>query len=159
MEKLNEGHIVSCMANCETEKELRNCKADMMKVDAAVVEYRRRCEIYNRIKAARSKEIRQAMLAPFEAEAKRMRHGQKVYFGNRCESFALDWNFQEVKGSEKKIEVGEWCYVWQYQPRKKLLWLCRPKKKCEYGAVIRTAFSISDLKAYEISRAELKFRK
>ena len=159
MEKLNEAEIVAFFAACENEKDLRECVNRLCEEDPAVTESSRRKAFFSRTRTARRKQLREAELAPFHSEAKRMRHGQKVYFGKRCESFALDWNFQEVKGSEKKIEVGEWCYVWQYQPRKKLLWLCRPKKKCEYGAVIRTAFSISDLKAYEISRAELKFRK
>jgi len=151
MEKLNEGHIVSCMANCETEKELRDCKVDMMKVDAAIVEYFHRRKIYNRIKAARSEEIRQAMLAPFEDEAKRMQRGQKVYFG-KC------WIWI-TSGPLKKIEVGEGCYVWQYQPKSKCLWLCRPGTKCERRNMITQSFTLDNMKYYEISRAELKFRK
>ena len=159
MKSINEAHIVSCMANCETEKDLRDCKANLMKNDNVIGDYHHRKKIYNRIKNARSQEIRQAMLAPFEDEAKRMESGQKVYFGKRCESVALDWDFKAIKGSTKKIDAGNWCYVWKYQPKSKCLWLCRPGAKHERKNVINDSFSISDLKAYEISRAELKFRK
>lgn len=159
MEKLNEGNIVASMAACETEKELRDCKANMMENDAAVTEYYYRRKVYARLKNARSKEIRDAMLAPFDDEAKRMQRGQKVYFGKRCNSVALDWNLRSVKGSEKKIEAGKWCYVWHYQPKAQRLWLCRPGTKCEYKNVIRDHFSLNDMLMYQISRTETKLRK
>ncbi|MCK5600731.1 hypothetical protein KAR91_02610 [Candidatus Pacearchaeota archaeon] len=113
----------------------------------------------NKAKNDRLKELRREELAPFEDEAKRWQPGQKVYFATGIESFAMDWNFNTVKGSEKKIQAGQWCRVWQYQPKSKRLWLCRPGTKCERKNVIRDSFSLTSIKELGISRTELELRK
>jgi len=147
------------MAKCSTNKEAAELIKTQFANDDVMREARELRLAYTRIKNERCKQIRSAELAPFEDEAKRLRQGQKVYFARSCNSVALDWNLRSVAGSEKKIEAGGWCYVWEYQPKSKALWLCRPGKKCEYKNLIRAAFSVSDMMHYGISRTELKLRK
>ena len=160
MEKFNEAEIVAFFAACENEKDLRECVTRLCEEDPVVAESSRRTDYFSKTRTARRKQLWEAELAPFHSEAKRMRHGQKVYFGKRCNTMAISLHsLKSVKSREKDFEAGDWAYVWQYQPRKKLLWLCRAKEKCVYGAVVRSPFSLRDLKDYKISRTELKCRK
>lgn len=151
--------IESIFAGCETESDLRAANSNMQKHDPIFEAYFHRKKIYNRLKNARSKEIRAAELAPWEDQAKRLKHGDKVFFGVRFSSEALDTNFRFVPEWSRKIEAGEWCYVWHYQPRAKRLWLCRPGKKCEEANVFPQHFTVSDMMNFEISRTEIALRK
>lgn len=118
-------------------------------------------EVTTRLKkerSARAKAIRTAELEPFHELASRFRRGQKVFFATALNSVALGWDLRSIKGSEKKIEAGQWCRVWEYQPRAKRLWLCRPGKAATYANVITDPFSLRDMKDHGISRTELAVR-
>lgn len=105
----------------------------------------------------RCKEIRKDELAPFHEIAKQFQYRDKVYFGKADER---DW-FNLVSCTISKnyrIKAGQWCYVWEYQPRAKRLWLCHPGKKCEYKNLISTSFGLGDIQRLEILRTELEIR-
>ena len=151
--------IVAQFAACQTQGELRQLDTALRNVDQVLTTARERNKLYNRLKNERNREIRQAELAPFEDKAKRWKKGQKVYFAKSHNSGSLDWNFNFIKGSGVNIKAGDWCYVWLYQPKAKSLWLCHPKKKCEYANVIRSDFSLNDIMRLGISRTEPAIRK
>ena len=149
----------SDLTQCTTRQECSAILTDQFKADELMKQARERRTAYQRLKNERCKAIRRDELAPFEDQAKRLRKGQKVFFATSLKSVALDWNFRSIKGSEKEIEAGQWCRVWEYQPKAKRLWLCRPGKRCEYKNVIRDSFSVSDMMHHGISRTELALRK
>ena len=160
MEKLDEAKIVARFAACENKEDLRECESRFYKEDPVIAESKRRHKVYRAMAARRRRQLLEAELAPFHDAAKRMQHGQKVYFGKRCNTDAISLHsLKSIKSHEADFKAGDWAHVWQYQPRKKLLWLCRAKEKCAYGAVIEAPFSLSDIKKYEISRTELECRK
>jgi len=102
--------------------------------------------------------LREEELRPFHEEARRWRQGQKVYFGKPTNRSWL--SFETMRMSKLyDITAGQWCKVWQYQPRKKLLWLCAPGKPCEYWNVIDAPFSLGDVQRDQISRVEPSIRK
>ena len=123
MKDFNEAKIVAQMAACENEKELRECMKLIYAEDPVVEASHCRKKILDRIKLDKLKALRKAVLAPFEDEARRMRHGDKVY-----------------------------------QPKKKALWLCKPKQKLLKKNVMYH-FSLDDMEEYKISRTEIASRK
>lgn len=158
MKDFNEAKIVAQMAACENEKELRECMKLIYAEDPVVEASHCRKKILDRIKLDKLKALRKAVLAPFEDEARRMRHGDKVYFGVECSTIEIDWNFNFNDDSRKEVKEGEWCFVWSYQPKKKALWLCKPKQKLLKKNVMYH-FSLDDMEEYKISRTEIASRK
>ena len=161
MEKLDEAKIVARFAACENKEDLRECESRFYKEDPVIAESTRRHKVYRAMAAQRRRQLLEAELAPFHDAAKQMQHVQKVYFGKSCLGGAINLRdpHQPLFRADKAFKAGDWPYVCQYQPRKKLLWLCRAKEKCAYGAVNEAPFSLSDIKKYEISRTELECRK
>lgn len=105
----------------------------------------------------RCKIIRKAELAPYHDVAKRWKQGQKVYFGTGDNLSYLSFETMRMT-KEYDIKPGQWCYVWHYQPKVKLLWLCHPGKKCEFKNVINRAFSLDRIERCKISRTEPAIR-
>lgn len=149
----------SALSQCTTRQECGDALKATFADDDLLRQARERRTAYQKLKNERCKAIRRDELAPFEDQAKRFRKGQKVFFAKSLKSCALDWNFNFIKGADKEIEAGDWCRVWEYQPKAKRLWLCRPGTKCEYDNVIRDSFSLSDMLNHGISRTELALRK
>jgi len=105
----------------------------------------------------RCREIRKAELVPFHEDARSWRQGQKVFFGKPDNRLYMSFDTMKTH-TIYNIKAGQWCRVWEYQPRNKLLWLCRPGKKCEWKNVIDHGFTLGDIQAAEISRTEIAIR-
>ena len=146
-------------ATCTTHKEVLEVQASILETNPLICEARALRNSISTFKSNKEKELRAAERAPFEDEAKSFRKGQKVYFAKSCKSVAIGWDLRRIKGSEKKIEAGDWCYVWEYQPKARQLWLCQPRKACKYENVIRSSFSISEMMHHGIRKTELNLRK
>lgn len=149
----------SALGACTTRHEAADLLKSQYADDELLRQASERRKAYQRLKNERCKTIRREQLAPFDDEARRFKRGQKVFFKKSIKSFALGWNLQSIKGSEKRIEAGDWCRVWQYQPQAKRLWLCRPGKQATHANVIRDCFSLTDMMDLGISRTELALRK
>jgi len=106
---------------------------------------------------ARCGEIRKAELVPFHEDARSWRQGQKVFFGKSDNRSYMSFSTMRMS-MVYNIKAGQWCRVWEYQPRNKLLWLCYPGKKCEWKNVIDHGFTLGDIQAAEISRTEIAIR-
>jgi len=106
---------------------------------------------------ARCLEIRKVELAPYHDEAKRWRKSQKVYFSTGDNLAYMSFETMQMTKTYD-IKPGQWCYVWQYQPRAKVLWLCHPGKKCEWNNIIDHAFTLSSIERCKISRTEPELR-
>ena len=107
----------------------------------------------------RSGEIHQASLLPYHDEAKRWKHGDKVYFGKSDNRSGVSFNDRIRMHKYYDIKAGQWCRVWEYQSRKKIAWLCQPGKPLKFENVIDHGFTLTDLKHAEISRVEMDIRK
>ena len=105
----------------------------------------------------RCKKIRKDELAPFHEIAKQFQYGDKVYFGKADERMWFDLENCRIS-KDYRIDKGQWCYVWGYQPKAKRLWLCHPGKKCERKNIISTSFGLGDIQKLEILRTELEIR-
>ena len=105
----------------------------------------------------RCKEIRRVELIPYHEEAKRWKQGQKVYFGTGDNMSFMSFETMRIT-KDYDIKRGDWCFVWHYMPRAKILWLCYPGKKCEFKNVIRSSFSLGAIERCKISRTEIALR-
>ena len=105
----------------------------------------------------RCSEIRVVELAPYHEDAKRWKQGQKVYFGTGDNRSWMSFETMRIT-KDYDIKPGDWCFVWHYKPRKKILWLCHPGKKCEFKNVIRSCFSLDSIERCKISRTEIALR-
>ena len=105
----------------------------------------------------RCAEIRKVELAPYHDKAKRWKHGQKVYLGIGDNLSYMSFETMRITKSYL-IKTSEWCYVWQYQSRKKILWLCQPGKKCEYKNLIDRPFTLDSIERHKTSRTEPSIR-
>lgn len=144
---------IARFANCQSRAETDDLSKELSK------EFNETLRVIRKARNERQKELRRQELNVFHQEARRWKSGQKVYFGTALSSFSLDWNFVTIKGSEKNIKKGDWCRVWEYQPKAKRLWLCKPGTKCEYKNIINSSFSLADIQHHKISRTELAIRK
>ena len=107
----------------------------------------------------RRKEINAVLDAPYHAEAKRWKHGDKVYFGKADNLSHINFAGRIGVKTAYDIKAGQWCRVWEYQSRKKIAWLCQPGKKLEWDNIIDHGFTLRDLRKAEISRVEIDIRK
>lgn len=147
------------IAECTDRTACGQLLKDAYAADDLLKQAQERRVAYQKIKNERCKQIRADALAPFEDEARRFKQGQKVYFAKRCHSDTMGWDFKFIKGGSKRIDSGQWCRVWQYQPKSRSLWLCKPGMKCEHQNLIRVSFSLGEMLEHGISRTELKLRK
>lgn len=157
MSKLTMNEVKQRFAAATTKQQLREEINTVLNEDDVLAEARTRRKEINRLKNERQREIEAAELAPFEDEAKRLQHGQKVYFERRCEIDHFGFDFKFRKGA--RVNAGQWCRVWKYQPKAKRLWLCEPGKPAKYENVINHNFSLRDMREYGISRTEIALRK
>lgn len=144
-------------AGCSDRAALREVEGRLKKTDELLIAAAAQQATYSELKKKHIRRIRDELCRPFHEEAKRWQHGDKVFFGARFQSswFSLD----TLRISDRcKIERGEWCRVYVYQPRKKLAWLCWPGDSCCRANVIEQPFTLSDLQRYGISRTELDLR-
>ena len=139
-------------ANCQTKEEAETLLKELCQPFNAVTSQ------FKKARTRRVVELRKAELAPFHELASRFRPGQKVYFATGIKSCALDWSFNHIPGSDKDIKAGDWCRVYQYQPKVRRLWLCRPGLPCTRANVIRDSFSLRAMMDLGISRTELSVR-
>jgi hypothetical protein len=153
---MNQKELESRLATCTTLPELREVVTELKKADPVLTAAHAQGTMYNRAKNARAKEIRVAELEPFHQDAKRWKHGDKVFFGKSLKRDFMDWNFNFQRG--ERIEKGQWCKVYCYQPRKKLAWIGKPMSKTvKRGELI--CLSLRDIIDYQVSRTELEIRK
>lgn len=102
---------------------------------------------------AREKALRLEHQQPFHERCKAWSHGDTVYFGRDCKTF--DFCFDGSFRKRVEIEAGQPVYVWQYQPRKRRLWLSRSKGQDPFPR----PFSLREVEEYDIRRTELDVRK
>jgi hypothetical protein len=156
MTNLTMSEVEQTFADCKDRDELREALSTILAEDQVLKDALERKKAIQRLKGTRAKEIEKAELAPYEDEARRWKHGQKVYFGRDCQidHFGFDLKFR--RGA--RVKKGEWCRVYQYQPRAKRLWLCQPGKSADRRNVMNHDFGLRDIKDYQISRTELELR-
>ncbi len=106
----------------------------------------------------RRKEIGAVLDAPYHDEAKRWKHGDKVYFGKSDNRSYMSFGDRILVTKDYDIKAGQWCRVWEYQARKKVAWLCQPGKALKYDNIINHGFSVRDLRKAEVSRVEIDLR-
>jgi len=109
--------------------------------------------------AGRQAEINAVLDAPYHDEAKRWKHGDKVFFGKSDNRSYMSFEDRISITKDYDIKAGQWCRVWEYQSRKKVAWLCHPGKKLEWDNIIEHGFTLRDLRNAEISRVEIDIRK
>jgi hypothetical protein len=107
----------------------------------------------------RRKEINAELQAPYHDEAKRWKHGDKVYFGKSDNRSGMSFNDRIQMHRYYDIKAGQWCRVWEYQSRKKIAWLCQPGKPLKYENIIDHGFTLRDLQDADVSRVEPEIRK
>ena len=108
---------------------------------------------------ARRKEISDVLDAPYHDEAKRWKHGDKVYFGKSDNRSYMSFEPRILISKDYDIKAGQWCRVWEYKSRKKIAWLCHPGKALKWDNIIEHGFTLRDLRKAEVSRVELDIRK
>lgn len=126
-------------------------------LDGLCTEPRLEIADYKKAFNKRCKRIREDELYPFHLLAKQFQHGDKVYFGKADSAQWMDMVALKVTDNYS-IKAGAWCYVWKYQPRAKILWLCHPGKKLAFVNIIDHAFSVAQIQRLEISRVEPEIR-
>lgn len=150
--------IVAQVADCGTNKEISDAIKQAFADDPVIADANQRRKALNQIKRDAERQLTNLRNEPWHDEAKRWKRGDKVYFARGIDSFMFGWDFKPVRGSEKKIKSGDWCYVWSYHPRSKYAWLCKPKSKCTYANIINSTFGIREIRELGISRVEPKMR-
>ena len=136
---------------CETKDEAQKL------LDERCVEPREAIREFKKAFKDRCAEIRKAELVPFHADCVSWRQGQKVFFGKSDNLSYMSFDTFKMD-TLYNIKAGQWCRVWEYQPRAKRLWLCYPGKKCEWNNIIDHGFSLSEIQRCEISRTEIAIR-
>ncbi len=109
--------------------------------------------------SGRRKELNAVLDAPYHDEAKRWKHGDKVFFGKADNLSYMSFGDRIGMDTSYDIKAGQWCRVWEYQSRKKVAWLCHPGKAFKFENVIDHAFSLRNLRNAEVSRVEIDLRK
>jgi hypothetical protein len=158
MSTLDEDTIRTELGKSQSTVELTERTKTLRANDQTITAGSQVSKLINIVNLERRRELREEQLRPFEDEAKRFTHGQKVYFATECQSVDLGWDFKTVKGSDKSIKAGQWCRVYAYQAKSKRLWLYQPGKPANHKNVINSHFSLRDMQHYGISRTELSLR-
>lgn len=153
-----EASIFDALGCCETRVEVRDKKAQLMDADPVLQAAKTRRSIYSAATAAALAAIRQREIAPYEDEAKRWKHGDTVYFGRAANRSVMSMSTLKARRLYD-LPKGAACTVYQYQPRKKIAWLCPPGVPCAHHNVIDCAFTLDDLQRGDVSRVELALRK
>lgn len=158
MKPIDEKAIIARFESCQTQEERRALSKEVMDADELLAAARDRRKFYNRLNRETERAIINAINDLTHDEVKRWKHGQKVYFGTSLDSISMGWDLKFIKATEKKIAKGDWCYIWEYQPKARRLWLCKPGKPCKYENVFPESFSLRDVRDHQISRTELAIR-
>lgn len=154
----NHDDITQTFDACTTLKELHRVDKEWREFDLLWIKWRDRRKAYRAEHKRRERELWKELFAPYHDEAKRWKQGQKVYFGKGDNRSGMTFDtFQIIKYYD--IKAGEWCRVWEYQPRNKIAWLCQPGKPCKFENVIDHAFTLRDLYHAKVSRVEPKLRR
>lgn len=132
-------------AKCETAKEVTNLSFKLKTKIAGLAKVRRI-------------ELRKVIEAPYHDEARRWKHGDKVFFGKSDNCSFMSFGDRISMTQTYDIKEGQWCRVWEYQSRKKIAWLCHPGKPCEWDNIIDHGFTLRDLTDAKVSRTEIKSR-
>lgn len=106
----------------------------------------------------RRHELNAELQAPYHDEAKRWRHGDKVYFGKADNLSQMFFEGGFRMDTTYNIKAEQWCRVWEYQSRKKIAWLCQPGKALKFENVIDHGFTLRDLQKADVSRVEPDIR-
>ena len=147
------------LRDCRTKVEAQEWLDDMNADPKVIIVKQRKIQRANRKDfEARCREIRAVELEPTHDECKRWKHGQKVYFGKGDNLTRMYFEPRAEFVKEYDIKPGDWCYVWQYQKRKKYAWLCQPGKACEWDNIINHSFSLDELERKQVSRTEPAIR-